>query len=374
MAIALRGLIPRVCLAYLDDVIVYDTTFEEHLESVEVVLKALAKANLKLKPSKCEWCRSEINFLGHVVNAEGVATQKVTTEKITAFNRPHNVKTIKSFLGLCNYYRPFVPNFADLAKPLNRLLKKEIPFEWAEVCEEAFQKLKVLLISPPLLIDPEIGGHFHLLTDASDAACGAAVCHKLDEIYRPVAFWGCTLKDAELNYSVMEKEALAVIKSIKNYEDMLQGAKITIVTDHKPLIPLLQSAYKAPSARLRRWDLALSDFDFEITYEPGATHFLPDYLSRVHHDHVPGEEYEPAVGCELFEADVQDDELTVAMIINAQLQDAECVQLMEYVQDGDLPPDPADARRVMDQADFMGIQEPGVLCRFNLKRFNKNRD
>ena len=221
MAIALRGLIPRVCLAYLDDVIVYDTTFEQHLESVEVVLKALAKANLRLKPSKCEWCHSEIHFLGHVVNAEGVATQKVTTEKITAFNRPHNVKTIKSFPGLCNYYRPFVPNFADLAKPMNRLLKKEIPFEWTEACEEAFQKLKLLLTSPPLLIHPEIGGHFHLLTDASDAACGAAVCHKLDEIYHPVAFWGCTLKDAELNYLVTEKEALAVIKSIKNYEDML---------------------------------------------------------------------------------------------------------------------------------------------------------
>ena len=374
MAIALKGLIPRVCLAYLDDVIIYDTTFEQHLESVELVLKALAKADLKVKPSKCEWCRSEINFLGHVVNAEGVATQKVTTEKITAFNRPHNVKTVKSFLGLCNYYRPFVPNFADMAKPMNRLLKKEVPFEWSEMCEEAFQQLKKLLTSPPLLIHPDIGGHFHILTDASDAACGAAVCHRMNDIYRPVAFWGCTLKDAELNYTVTEKEALAVIKSIKNYKDMLQGAKITIVTDHKPLIPLLQSAYKAPSSRLRRWALALSDFDFEITYEPGATHFLPDYLSRVHHDHVPGEEFEPAVGCELFEAEIQDGELTVAMIINAQLQDAECVQLMEYVQDGDLPPDPTDARRVMDQADFVGIQEPGVLCRFNLKRFNKNRN
>ena len=374
MAIALKGLIPRVCLAYLDDVIIYDTTFEQHLESVELVLKALAKADLKVKPSKCEWCRSEINFLGHVVNAEGVATQKVTTEKITAFNRPHNVKTVKSFLGLCNYYRPFVPNFADMAKPMNRLLKKEVSFEWSEMCEEAFQQLKKLLTSPPLLIHPDIGGHFHILTDASDAACGAAVCHRMNDIYRPVAFWGCTLKDAELNYTVTEKEALAVIKSIKNYKDMLQGAKITIVTDHKPLIPLLQSAYKAPSSRLRRWALALSDFDFEITYEPGATHFLPDYLSRVHHDHVPGEEFEPAVGCELFEAEIQDGELTVAMIINAQLQDAECVQLMEYVQDGDLPPDPTDARRVMDQADFVGIQEPGVLCRFNLKRFSKNRD
>ena len=299
------------------------STFEQHLESVELVLKALAKADLKVKPSKCEWCRSEINFLGHVVNAEGVATQKVTSEKITAFNRPHNVKTVKSFLGLCNYYRPFVPNFADMAKPMNRLLKKEVPFEWSEMCEEAFQQLKKLLTSPPLLIHPDIGGHFHILTDASDAACGAAVCHRMNDIYRPVAFWGCTLKDAELNYTVTEKEALAVIKSIKNYKDMLQGAKITIVTDHKPLIPLLQSAYKAPSSRLRRWALALSDFDFEITYEPGATHFLPDYLSRVHHDHVPGEEFEPAVGCELFEAEIQDGELTVAMIINAQLQDAE---------------------------------------------------
>ena len=99
------------------------------------------------------------------------------------------------------------------------------------MCEEAFQQLKKLLTSPPLLIHPDIGGHFHILTDASDAACGAAVCHRMNDIYRPVAFWGCTLKDAELNYTVTEKEALAVIKSIKNYKDMLQGAKITIVSD-----------------------------------------------------------------------------------------------------------------------------------------------
>ena len=118
-----------------------------------------------------------------------MATQKVTTEKITAFNRPHNVKTVKSFLGLCNYYRPFVPNFADMAKPMNRLLKKEVSFEWSEMCEEAFQQLKKLLTSPPLLIHPDIGGHFHILTDASDAACGAAVCHRMNDIYRPVAFW-----------------------------------------------------------------------------------------------------------------------------------------------------------------------------------------
>ena len=105
-----------------------------------------------------------------------------------------------------------------------------------------------------------------MLTDAPETACGAAICHEMDEIYRPIGFWGSTLRDAELNYTVTEKEALAVVKALKNYEDMLQGAKVTVITDHKPLLPLLQAAYKAPSARLRRWALAITDFDFDIRY------------------------------------------------------------------------------------------------------------
>ena len=255
MAIALRGLIPRVCLAYLDDVIVYDTSFEEHLRSVEMVLVALCNAGLKLKPSKCEWCRDKIKFLGHVVNAKGVQTQQETVQKVQSFNRPHNQKTVKSFLGLCNYYRFFVPNYAKIAGPLYKLLKKDIPFDWTNGCENAFEVIKEALTSAPLLIHLDIGGHFHVLSDTSDTACGAAVCHQMNGLYRPVAYWGTTLRDAELNYTVTEKEALAVIKYLKEYEDMLQGAKVTIVTDHKPLIPLLQSAYKAPSARLKRWAL-----------------------------------------------------------------------------------------------------------------------
>ena len=150
------------------------------------------------------------------------------------------------------------------------------------------------------MIHPDIGGHFHVLTDASDTACGAAVCHRINDLYRPVAYWGTTLKDAELNYTVTEKEALAVIRCLKEYEDMLQGAKVTIVTDHRPLIPLLQNAYKASSAWLKRWALALTDFDYEIKYEPGATQFLPDYLSRVQTEVQNEPDFEPEVGCELF--------------------------------------------------------------------------
>ena len=193
----------------------YDTSFPEHLRSVEMVLTALANAGLKLKPSKCEWCRDEIRFLGHIVNAQGVQTQQETFQKVQVFNRPHSQKTVKSFLGLCNHYRAFVPNFAAIANPLNKLLRKDIPFEWTDKCEEAFLAFKEALTSAPLLIHPDIGGHFHVLTDASDTACGAAVCHRMNDLYRPVAYWGTTLKDAELNYTVTEKEALAVIRCLK---------------------------------------------------------------------------------------------------------------------------------------------------------------
>ena len=264
MAIALRGLIPRVCLAYLDDVIVYDTSFEEHLRSVEMVLVALCNAGLKLKPSKCEWCRDEIKFLGHVVNAKGVQTQQETVRKVQSFNRPHNQKTVKSFLGLCNYYRSFVPNFAKIAGPLYKLL--------------------------------------------------------------------------------------AVTKCLKEYEYMLQGAKVTIVTDHKPLIPLLQSAYKAPSARLKRWALALTDFDYEIQYEPGATHFLPDFLSRVQSLIHEDPEYEPEVGCELFAMELRQEELTTSQIIVEQNRDPECRQLIDYLEHGVLPSGELEARKVISQA------------------------
>ena len=128
-----------------------------------------------------------------------------------------------------------------------------------------------------------------------------------------------TLRDAELNYSVTDKEALAVVKVLKNYEDMLQGAKVTIITDHKPLIPLFQAAYEALSACLRHWALAITVFDFDIKYEPGATHFLLDYLSRVRHDDPACGKYEPEVGCELFNMALEGEEL--ATILQEQLRD-----------------------------------------------------
>ena len=373
MSIALRGLIPRICLAYLDDVIVYDSTFEEHLRSVELVLQALGRAGLRLKPSKCEWAVPEINFLGHKINKEGIKTQPQIIERVKAFRKPHNVKTVKSFLGLCNYYREFIPGFAETSVPLNELLRKGIEFKWSAKCEEAFQKLKTKLIEPPLLIHPKIGGHFTVLTDASDTACGAAICHEMDGKYRPVAFWGYTLRDAELNYTVTEKEALAVVKGLKHHEDMLQGARVTIITDHKPLIPLLQQAHKAPSVRLRRWALALTNFDFDIKYEPGATHFLPDYLSRLTGHASEDAEFEPTVGCELLAVEVALEELDFSMFMVEQGKDQECSEIIRFLRNDELPVDEAKARVVLAKADTMAIVTPGVLCKFAEKKTRRDR-
>ena len=124
-----------------------------------------------------------------------------------------------------------MPNFAELAVSLNKLLRKGTHFDLSEECKESFVVLGQVLTLPPILIHPEIGGHFFVLTDASDTACGAVICHEMDEIYRPIAFWGSTLRDADLNYTVTGKEALAVVTALKNYEDMLQGAKVTVTTD-----------------------------------------------------------------------------------------------------------------------------------------------
>ena len=360
-------------MAYLDDVIVYDSTFEEHLRSVELVLQALGRAGLKLKPSKCEWAVPEINFLGHKINKEGIKTQPQIIERVKAFRKPHNVKTVKSFLGLCNYYREFIPKFAEISVPLNELLRKGIEFKWSDRCEEAFQKLKSKLIEPPLLIHPVIGGHFTVLTDASDTACGAAICHEVERKYRPIAFWGYTLRDAELNYTVTEKEALAVVKGLKHHEDMLQGAKVTIITDHKPLIPLLQQAHKAPSIRLRRWALALTNFDFDIKYEPGATHFLPDYLSRLN-GHASGDaEFEPTVGCELLVTNTAMEELDFSTFMVEQGKDQECSEIIKFLRNDELPADETKARTVLAKSDTMAIVTPGVLCKFAEKKNRRDR-
>ena len=379
MSLALGGLMPRTCLAYLDDIIVFDPTVESHIDNVDKVLQALKGAGLTIKPSKCEWGRSEIKFLGHVVNSEGLKTQPKVTQKVQEFGRPHDKHTVRSFLGLCNYYRNFIPDFATIAVPLNRLLKNKVHFVWSPECEKAFRTIQNYLVAPPLLIHPEIGGHFYIMTDASDGACGAAICHLKDGLMRPVVYYGYTFGSAERNYTITEREGLAVVKTLKTHESMLSGAKITIMTDHQPLIPLLQQAHKAPSKRLKRWALALTDFDYEIQYIPGKKHHLPDFLSRVvmkdtkERESDDEDEFEPDVGCELLELNVNNDELTAEEFRTEQWKDPECQPLLNYLVNEELPDQWEEAKNILVRVERLGVNKDGVLCKFDDTKKKKGK-
>ena len=376
MALALRGLVPSVYVNYLDDVLVFDPDFQSHITSVERVLQALTRAGLRLKPGKCEWCKDKIDFLGHVITEEGILAQRIL-DKVDHFKRPRNIRQIRAFLGLCSYYRSFLPRFAQLAMPLYELLKKETKFSWDERRERSFLALKRGFTSPPpLLVHPDFSQTFYFLTDASDFACGAALCHRLDGIYRPIAFYGVTMNSAERKYTVSEKEALSLIRSLRSFQDMLDGPSIVVVTDHKPLLSLLENAYKAPSNRLKRWSLFLSGFDITFTYEAGKTHFLADYLSRVQDMDPPELECVPPVGDEFFSEkkycgalSSADDDKTVADIDIVRLRreqqkDGYCRTLLEYIRDGVLPENRMDAVRIVAEAEYMDVCPPGLLCHF----------
>eukprot|EP00794_Sanderia_malayensis_P004444 gene4444-biopygen3615 len=211
MTRVLHGLDWKICLIYIDDIIVFASNFEEHLTRLGLVFDRLREANLKLKPSKCHFVRSSVNFLGFVVSSEGLLPDPDKLEAVKSFPTPTSVKSIRSFLGLCNYYRRFVQNFAKIVSPLNRLTHKDVTFEWSPECAAAFQEIKHRLCSRPILAYPDFTQPFHLYTDASQFALGYILGQKIDGREFVVAFGGRELNQAEKNYSTTEHEALAVV-------------------------------------------------------------------------------------------------------------------------------------------------------------------
>lgn len=199
---------------------------------------------------------------------------------IREYPKPKNAKDIKSFLGLLNYYRPFVDNFAKIAKPLTYTLIKDVPFQWTDNCEHSFEELKKALMNPPLLVYPDWKkGKFNLMTDASQFAIGAVLSQGEVPKDQPIAYASRTLNKAENNYSVIQKELLVIVWAVKYFRPYLYGRHFTIITDHRPLTCLF--GIKDVSSQLMRWRLQLADCDYDITYSAGSEHSNADCLSRI---------------------------------------------------------------------------------------------
>lgn len=228
MDTALRGLIGKNCFVYLDDIIIFGKTLEEHNDNLSKLFKRLRDTGLKLQADKCEFLKPELEYLGHLITASGIKPNPAKLSAIKNFKIPKNVTQVKSFLGLSGYYRKFIKNFSTISKPLTELTKKGTKFDWDMNRQNSFDLLKEKLCSPPILSYPNFNKTFILTTDASNDGIGGV----LSQDGHPCCFISRTLNSAEQNYTTTEKELLAIVWSVKRLRQYLLGRKFIIETDH----------------------------------------------------------------------------------------------------------------------------------------------
>ncbi|TPX32853.1 hypothetical protein SmJEL517_g04106 [Synchytrium microbalum] len=279
MDTVLSGLKWHNCLVYLDDIVIFSNTFDDHLKDVEKVLNRLVNAGLSLKASKCDFFAAEVEYLGHVVSRHGIKPGPRKIQAVKEFKVPSNQSDTRTFLGLCSYYRRFIPNLAAVAHPLLQLIKKEAKWEWTIKEQKAFELLKDLLTTEPVLAMPKSDREFIVQTDASIQGLGA-VLSQLDEEKneRVIAYASRTLSPAERIWDTRELEALAVLWALELWAVYLSGRKVTVQTDHSALAWLLK--IHQPNGRLHRWVMRLNEFDFTIVHRPGKHNANADALSR----------------------------------------------------------------------------------------------
>ena len=275
----LRDLKLSCVLVYLDDITVFSSTFTAHLEHLRAVFEKIRAAGLKLKPSKCSFFKDRLEFLGHEVSRTGIKPMMNKVEAIDKMLPPTSLRDVQVFLGMMGYYRQFIPDFARLSEPLVQLLRG-VPFDWGPEQQASFESLKATLKAAPILVYPDFDKEFVLYTDASNLAIGAILA-QLDEngVDHPIAYASRVLNKHERNYSVTEKECLAVIFAVKQFRPYVYGTHFTVITDHSSLRWLQQ--LKEPEGRLARWALKLQGYNFTILHRAGAQHQNADGLSRM---------------------------------------------------------------------------------------------
>ena len=261
--------------------VIYSTSWKEHLTHVRTVLGRLRQAGLTAKPRKCQFGMSECAYLGHVVGGGKVKPLPSKIEAVLSYPVPETKKQVRTFLGLTGYYRKFIPNYAEIAASLTDLTKKLAPNQvvWTSVCDAAFTRLKELLCSKPMLNAPDFDRQFVLQTDASNKGVGA-VLTQVDDAgdEHPIAYYSRKLLQREERYSVVEKECLAIRLGVQAFRVYLLGREFTILTDHRCLEWLDRLKYD--NARLTRWSLSLQPYRFTVQHRAGVLNGNADALSR----------------------------------------------------------------------------------------------
>ncbi|GJR91159.1 putative reverse transcriptase domain-containing protein [Tanacetum coccineum] len=275
-------LMNRVCKPYLDkfvivfidDILIYSKNKQEHEEHLKLILELLKKEELYAKFSKCEFWIPKVQFLGHVIDSEGIHVDPAKIESIKDWTSPKSPTEIRQFLGLAGYYRRFIEGFSKIAKPMTKLTQKKVKFVWGDKQEAAFQLLKQKLCSAPILALPEGSEDFIAYCDASKKGLGAVLMQR----EKVISYASRQLKIHEKNYTTHDLELGAVVFALKIWRHYLYGTKCTVFTDHKSLQHILDQ--KELNMRQRRWLELLSDYDCDIRYHPGKANVVADALSR----------------------------------------------------------------------------------------------
>lgn len=269
--------------AYLDDVVIFSDTWEQHLQHLSRVLGQIQQAGLTLNPAKCQWAKEEATYLGYRLGRGEVRPQVDKIEAIRRCPQPRTKKEVRSFLGLAGWYRRFVPQFATIAAPLTALTAKDQrnPVIWNEDCETAFQTLKTCLCSSPVLRSPDFNQRFLVQTDASAVGLGAVLAQGKPGEEQPVLYLSRKLLPRETRYSTVEKEGLAIKWTLESLRYYLLGREFDLETDHRALTWI--NSMKDHNSRLTRWYLSLQPFRFQIRHRAGKMNIVADFLSRLPH-------------------------------------------------------------------------------------------
>ena len=374
MEVVLSGLHWKTLLVYLDDVIVFAGTFAEELQRLREVFLRMRSANLKLNPKKCQLFQDEVKYLGHVVSRQGVSTDPGKTSAIVEWTAPKNRSELRSFLGLCSYYRKFVQNFATIAQPLHALTKEGVKFAWNSECGIAFEQLKRAITTSPVLRYPDPKKGFTLDTDASNCGIGAVLSQLDNGQEQVVAYYSRALSSPEKNYCATRKELLAIVDAVRHFHHYLYGARFTVRTDHSALQWL--KTLKDPEGQLARWLGRLGQYDYKVQHRPGVKHTNADSLSRRPCDtackHCQRKEEDSDVCCRSAQTSNPADDgadLDLTDIKVEQRQDTDLAPIIRHLAQGTKQPEwvevtstSAVTKRYWAQWDMLQLSD-GVLRR-----------
>jgi len=327
------------------------------MERLEKLFQRLREAHLKLKPSKCHMLQKSVAFLGYTVSGEGVSTDPEKIEAVKDWPTPSNLRQCRAFVGLCQYYRRFVPNFSAIAAPLHALTKKGAQFVWSAECQTAFELLKTVLTSADVLALPNDEGQYVLDCDASDKAIGAVLSQIQDGVERPICYASQLYDKHQQNYNVTRKELLAMVTFTKKFRQYLLGRPFIVRTDHAALQWLRRTP--EPIGQQARWLEILEEFDFQVQHRRGTLHVNADSLSR----RVAASRSQPADTSQSAQCD-RTNWPTV------QKNDPVICEIYRSVHDGSAPPTPdsisacsSELKSLYSQIDLLKISDTGTLYR-----------